>query len=93
METIEEIRKAWRKDGYVIDFNREPNRTALRSNPSEFQIDKVYRYEGMSDPEDEEVLYAISSCKSGVKGFLANAYGVYAEGTIDNLVEKLKYHN
>ena len=84
--------KLWKQEGYTLDFNRGTDRSDLLSNPSNFQIDKVYRYEGMSNPEDEEVLYAISSRKSNKKGMLINSYGVYTESTTDKLVEKLKYH-
>ena len=92
METLEEVMKMWKQEGFSIDFNRDPGRKELASNPSDFQIDKVYRYEGMTNPDDEEILYAISSIKSGKKGLLINAYGIYAEDAIDKLVEKLKYH-
>ena len=41
-------------------------------------ITAVYRFEGMSDPDDNVVLYAIES-NTGVKGLLVDAYGAYAD--------------
>ena len=46
--------------------------------PRELVIREVHRFEGVSDPDDTEVLYAIESA-SGVRGTLADAFGVYAD--------------
>jgi hypothetical protein len=46
--------------------------------PRDLVIREVYRFEGVSDPDDTEVLYAIEST-SGVRGTLADAFGVYAD--------------
>ena len=58
-------------------------------SPDDFEIDKVYRFEGESNPDDEAVLYAISSPKFGVKGVLVNAYGIYSDAASHALVKKL----
>ncbi|WP_428656151.1 hypothetical protein [Runella sp.] len=47
-------------------------------------VREVHRLEGMSDPSDNTIIYAIETAK-GDKGFLINAYGVYSE---DKQVEK-----
>ena len=41
-------------------------------------VREVHRIEGMSDPSDNAIIYAIETAK-GDKGFLLNAYGVYSE--------------
>ena len=46
--------------------------------PRDLVIREVHRFEGVSDPDDTEVLYAIEST-SGVRGTLADAFGVYAD--------------
>jgi hypothetical protein len=46
--------------------------------PQDLTINEVYRFEGISDPDDMEVVYAISSA-SGVRGTLADAFGVYSD--------------
>jgi hypothetical protein len=48
--------------------------------PRDLVIREVHRFEGVSDPDDMEVLYAIESA-SGVRGTLADAFGVYADPT------------
>ncbi|RYY00617.1 MAG: phosphoribosylpyrophosphate synthetase [Gammaproteobacteria bacterium] len=85
------------KQGYTLDFNiREECLVCRQTNaalrPDEFEIDAVYRFEGDSNPDDEAVVYAISSPKFGVKGVLVNAYGIYADEASNELVQKLKEH-
>jgi hypothetical protein len=46
--------------------------------PRDLTIREVHRFEGVSDPDDTEILYAIESV-SGVRGTLADAFGVYAD--------------
>jgi hypothetical protein len=41
-------------------------------------VDEFYRFEGMTNPDDSSILFAISS-SDGLKGTLGDAYGVYAE--------------
>ena len=62
----------------------------LRAN--EFEIDEVYRFEGDTDPGDENIVYAISSIKENIKGVLVNAYGVYSDTISAELVAKLHKH-
>jgi len=81
--------------GYDHNFNLKDEELYCHVNdaslkPEEFQIDKVYRFEGDTNPDDEVVVYAISSVINNIKGVLVNAYGVYAESVSADLVEKLK---
>jgi hypothetical protein len=46
--------------------------------PRDLVIREVHRFEGVSDPDDTEVLYAIES-RSGLRGTLADAFGMYAD--------------
>ena len=46
--------------------------------PRDLTIREIHRFEGVSDPDDTEVLYAIEST-GGVRGTLADAFGVYAD--------------
>ena len=57
--------------------------------PEDFMIDEFYRFEGMSNPSDNSIVYAISS-KAGIKGVLIDAYGVYAENLNDAMIQKLR---
>ncbi|WP_131537985.1 phosphoribosylpyrophosphate synthetase [Pedobacter nototheniae] len=86
------------KRGYELDFNLtseclECKEIDLRLMPEEFEIDEVYRFEGMTDPADSAVVYAISSNVGNLKGVLVDAYGVYAENVSPELLNKLKVHH
>jgi hypothetical protein len=93
-ETVTEAIAALRKKGYTEDFNLKENCIECREGKfklfhDQFQIDHVYRFEGMTDPDDETVLYAISSPQHNVKGTLVNAYGIYSDPVADEMVRKL----
>ena len=96
-ETLSQAMNALREEGYVEDFNLKQDCLECRNGEyriftDEFHIDSYYRFEGMSDPADSSILYAISSDKYGIKGQLVNGYGIYSEDTTDEIVEKLKTH-
>ena len=81
--------------GYTEDFNLNADCIDCRSGelkifPSDFHIDKYFRFEGQSDPADGAIVYAISSKTHNVKGVLVNAYGIYSDSVTDEMLEKLK---
>lgn len=92
-ETITGLVKA----GYTSNLNvREDclvcHQTNTSLSPDDFQIDKVYRFEGASNPDDEAVVYAISSPRFGIRGTLVNGYGTSFDESSSKLVEKLRTH-
>lgn len=93
--TLSETINGLIKLGYTHDFNIRDEcivcyQTNLILSPDDFQIDKVYRFEGASDPDDQSILYAISSEKYEIKGTLVNGYGISSDEVSSKLVEKLK---
>lgn len=85
---------SWLKDqGYTHDFNTwldspEPSRTLYSGD---FMIDHIFRFEGDSDPDDEDAVYAISSDKLDIKGVLTTAFGTYADDLSITLITKLAF--
>jgi hypothetical protein len=61
-------------------------------DPADFHIDEFHRFEGNSDPEDQSIVYAISSVRYGLKGLLVNAYGMDAQPMTQEMVAKLATH-
>lgn len=95
--TLSETLNGLWDEGYTMDFNiRKECIICHQSNTvlsaDDFVIDKTFRFEGETNPEDESIVYAISSAKFGVKGVLVNAYGIYADDASAALVAKLKTH-
>lgn len=98
-ETVSEAVNDLNRRGYTTDFSilteKEClvcNKTATQLSPDEFEIDETYRFEGLTDPGDEMIVFAISSTKHHMKGVVVNAYGVYADSTTSKIVERLKKH-
>lgn len=93
-ETLVQVLERLKNEGFTLDFNLESDCIRcgpenLRLTPEEFEIVKTVRLEGMSDPDDNLIVYAIES-KDGQKGTLLSPYGVYAEdSTSAELAAKL----
>lgn len=49
--------------------------------PSQVSITEYHRFEGVSDPGDMAILYAIET-STGVRGTIADAFGVYADPAV-----------
>lgn len=83
-DTLSQAMNVLRDEGYVEDFNLKQNCLECRNGEykvfhDEFKVDEYYRFEGMSDPGDSRILYAISSDKHKLKGQLVNGYGIYSD--------------
>lgn len=91
--TLSEAINDLKKRGYKEDFNIQPTclecaSLTLKLHPEDFVVDEFYRFEGMSNPDDNSIIFAISS-KDGIKGTLVDAYGMYSETLTDQMVRKL----
>lgn len=94
MATVSQVLNHLKSEGYTIDFNLQDNclvchNNELKLHPEDFVLDKHFRFEGMSDPGDEAVVYAISSIKYQIKGTLVNGYGIYSDEATDEILKKL----
>ncbi|WP_423146015.1 phosphoribosylpyrophosphate synthetase [Rubrolithibacter danxiaensis] len=95
MTTVSEITNKLKQDGYTVDFNLKENCLECHGNylqifPGEFIVDKIYRFEGPSDPGDEAIVYAISSNQHHIKGTLVNGYGIYSDEIADEMIKALE---
>ncbi len=93
--TLSETINGLIKLGYTHDFNVKGECIVCQQEnvtlpPDNFQIDKIYRFEGATNPDDQAILYAISSEKHKMKGTLVNGYGISANAEVDKLVELLE---
>jgi hypothetical protein len=96
--TLSEAINDLKRRGYSEDFNLkqhciECSTKNLQLHPEDFTVDEFYRFEGMSNTDDNSILFAISST-DGVKGVLVDAYGMYAENLSEPMIKKLyvKHH-
>jgi hypothetical protein len=91
--TLSEALQDLKSRGYKEDFNLKPHCVECRGKnlqwtPERFTINEFYRFEGMSNPDDNSIVYAISS-DDGVKGTLVDAYGVYSDNLNEAMIRKL----
>ncbi len=92
-ETLTETITDLRKRGYTHDFNLysewiECQSLNLQLKPVDFHVDEVHRFEGMNNPDDSSILFAIQS-PDGVKGILVDAYGAYSEALSSEMIKRL----
>lgn len=99
-ETVTEAVNDLKKRGYTADLSIEADKdcllcksTATQLSPEDFTIDEVYRFEGMTDPGDEMIVYAISANDKDLKGVVVNAFGIYSSYRASKLVEHLVKHH
>lgn len=95
--TLSELMSKLRKEGYKDDLTMKPQFLEYKDGevlimPSEFHVDKVFRFEGFNDPDDSSILYAITAPKHNLKGLLIEAYGAYTDSISKEMMLKLREH-
>ncbi len=65
-----------KEKGFTVDFNI--NDQDLIQNPSHYEIQHIYRYEGESNPDDEATVYGILST-TGQKGVFVAGYAANSD--------------
>lgn len=79
METLSEAIGRLTDAGYAHDFRAnggrlDCDRCGASFDPSEMTIDEIVRFEGMSNPDDQAILYALGAGSASL-GLYAAAYG------------------
>jgi hypothetical protein len=100
METYDTVTGALtglKAKGYTLDFNISFDNIKCEQhniclNPNEFEIVEVYRFEGDTNPSDEDVVYAVESKDGKVKGTITSAFGMYADSVSNAMIQKLSIH-
>lgn len=83
--------------GYTLDFNIAFDKLVCSEginclNPNEFEITEVHRFEGDTNPSDEDVVYAVQSHDQKIKGTLTSAFGMYADDISTEMLQKISMH-
>jgi hypothetical protein len=83
-ETLSEAMNALKDEGFTYEFDFKnnilfsPYLEIKKFNSNELKVVQIHRFEGISNPDDSSILYAIES-QDGFKGLLVDAYGMYAD--------------
>ena len=96
-DTVTEALAGLKERGYKIDFNLAFDKVICRQSgiflyPADFEITEFYRFEGNTDPGDENTVYALESKDGNVKGVLVAAHGTYSEDLDTDMIRKLSMH-
>jgi hypothetical protein len=80
-ETVVEAITDLKSRGFNLDLNIEFDkqlRNGNHLNACDFEIVETHRFEGDSNPEDEDIVLAMASKNSPMKGVFTGAFGMYA---------------
>lgn len=85
------------KHGFTEDFNLveegiESKNLKKQWKAGELEVIKFYRFEGMTNPGDNTILYLIET-QDGKKGLLVDAYGADAGTVSPEMIQKLRLHH
>ncbi|MCA9423276.1 MAG: hypothetical protein KC592_19810, partial [Nitrospira sp.] len=91
--TMTEALKGLRSRGFITNFAFLHDAfCAVESGktfkPEELSIREHHRFEGISDPDDESVVYAVET-HDGLRGTIVDAYGIYANSELEAFLEKV----
>ena len=86
MNNEENLMSKLEQHGYTGQFRVEKDRLVNLTSGKKYKSADVkavnfYRFEGISDPDDMSILYAIETT-DGAKGTLSDAYGNYSDDDI-----------
>ena len=95
-ETLVDALDDLRKRGYDADFELQSeclycNNLDLRLYEEEFHLDEVYHFQGNSNPDNNAVVYALTS-PTGVKGTVVDGCQASSQNTGFEMAKKLQNH-
>ena len=96
-ETVVAALDGLKARGYSMNFNIAFDKINCKENDiclnsDEFEIVEFYRFEGDSNPADEDVVYAVESKDGVIKGVITSAFGMYADAASTEMLRKLSIH-
>lgn len=94
MNNEENLMKKLETHGYTEQFKVQKDRLMSLTSGKKYKSGDVkgvnfYRFEGISDPDDMSILYAIETC-DGAKGTLTDAYGRYSDEDTGNFMKQVE---
>lgn len=93
-KTLSEVIEILRQRGYTEDFNLLEENISYKKGGekvdlNDIVIDKIYRFTGQNDLDDEAILYAMRNRKDGAKGVFVNGYGTYTASGANAVISKI----
>ena len=94
MNNEENLMKKLEQHGYSEQFKVQKDRLVSLTSGKKYKSGDVkavnfYRFEGISDPDDMSILYAIETC-DGAMGTLTDAYGRYSDEDTGSFMKQVE---
>jgi hypothetical protein len=91
-----EAQSSLKEKGYTDEFTYQEEESVMKSNktdkkyaPEEMKIIEFHRFEGMTNPGDMSIIFAVE-CVDGAKGVVLSSFGVYADLKLAEFMDKVK---
>ena len=81
-------RRGFTESFRVVEGTLRTVGTAETLRPEDLVIREYHRFEGVSDPDDMAIVYAIEST-SGLRGTVADAFGVYSDPALSAVLQNV----
>lgn len=96
MTDMEKCVKSLEEKGYFEQYKVDKDKlvnvnTGRKYSNKEVKVLNFYRFEGITNPDDMAILYAIETA-DGNKGTLADAYGLYADEATGKFMLNVPLH-
>ena len=96
-DTVVSAVNGLKERGFTLDFNVDSDKIICSNKKhslesDDFEIVEIHRFEGDSNPSDEDVVYAVESKDGKLKGVITSAFGTYADGISSKMLSKLTIH-
>lgn len=93
-DTLAVATESLMKEGYDINFKvnkigKLTNSKDLEFEPSEVILMEIHRFEGMSNPADNSILYAVKT-RTGEKGIVIDSYGADGSKITSDFMNKVE---
>ncbi|HZH67371.1 MAG TPA: hypothetical protein VEY10_20940 [Flavisolibacter sp.] len=94
MNNEENLMAKLEKHGYTEQFRVEKDKLVSLTTKKKYKAGDIktanfYRFEGITDPDDMSILYAIEAA-DGAKGTLMDAYGMYSDDDTGAFMKKVE---
>jgi len=95
-DTLSDASEKLAKRGYTCNFQvnekgKLTDNKNLEFDHSEVILDEFHRFEGMSNPADSAILYAVRT-KSGIKGTVVDSFGADGSEITSDFMNRVEQH-
>ena len=94
MKSLSHCMEKMTQEGYTANFGVQDQHLQHMDSghayaPDQVHIVDFYRFEGVTDPDDNSIIYVIET-NDGRKGMLVDAYGVYSNPDVDEFIKEVE---